>query len=156
MIHQLGEYVVSLTAAAMISGILVSLLPEGNLRQVMRTACGVFLAVTALSPLGQAALPDLEGLVRDPLEAGQAAAAQGEAMADTERISLIKLGLEAYLLDKAAAMGVEVTARVRLDPQGNPTGITVSGDVPDAQRRRLEAVIAEDLGIPKEAQQWTG
>ena len=150
------EYVLSLTAAAMISGILLSVLPEGASRQVVRMACGIFLAVTALSPMTRFQLPDLDRMLQDQMNMAQAVAGRGEAMAETERLSLIKQGLEAYILDKAGALGIRITPEVALDTRGIPTKIRITGPVSEPERRQLEALIEEHLGIPKEDQQWTG
>lgn len=154
--QQLGQYVVSLTAAALISGILLSLFPEGTMRTLLRLVCGTVLAVTALAPLTDLKLPDLDSVMQDYLPEGQAASDLGEDMARAERQELIKLGLEAYILDKAEAAGCQVLPTVTLDGEGNPVSVILTGEVTTSQRQQLEEVITKDLGIPKEDQQWTG
>lgn len=154
--QQLGAYVVSLTAAAMISGILLSLFPDGPVRGMLKLVCGVFLTVTALSPLIKINQPDLSGFVFDYMSEGESAAALGEDMAQDETLELIKFGLEAYILDKAASLDASVTPEVGLDESGVPVSVRMTGAVSDAARLELEALIAKDLGIPKEDQQWSG
>ena len=47
------QYVLSLTAAALLGGILLSCVPEGSTGKVLRLVCGILITVTALKPLGQ-------------------------------------------------------------------------------------------------------
>lgn len=154
--QQLGEYVVTLTVIALISSILLSLFPEGSARTMVRLVCGVILTVTALSPVSDIQIPDFEDFLSEYMDSGQSVAAMGEAMAEEERLGLIKLGLEAYILDKAAAIGCETVPDIQLNKNGNPIAILISGDVSEYQRQQLQLVITNDLGIPKEDQQWTG
>lgn len=154
--QQLGQYVVSLTAAALISGILLSLFPDGTMRTLLRLICGTALAVTALAPLTDLELPDFDSMMQDYMPEAQAASDLGEAMALAEQQELIKLGLEAYILDKAEAAGCQVLPTITLDAQGTPVSVILTGSVTEAQRQQLEEAITNDLGIPKEDQQWTG
>lgn len=150
----LGEYVVSLTAAAMLSGILMALIREGTARKILRLVCGVFLTVTALTPLVRGNLPDLSFFETDWLTLGEAAAASGEEMALDARTSFIKEGLEAYILDKASAFEADLRAEITLDADGMPISVILTGKASQSAREALEAVITEDLGIPKEDQKW--
>jgi len=154
--QQLGQYVVSLTAAAMICGILLSFFPEGAVRIQLRLVCGVFLTVTALAPLTRISLPDPMEFSQSYLSEGALLATNGENLAREEVHGRIKLALETYILDKAAAMDAEITPEIKLDTQGNPEAVTLLGDCSGNLRQQLGAVITNDLGIPEEKQQWTG
>jgi len=154
--RQIGQYVVSLTCAALISGLLPSLLNEGGMKTMVRLVCGVFLTITALSPLTDFSFPELD-MVTDWYQAeGEAAAAQGEALARQEKSAIIKEGLEAYILDKAAAMGQQITVQISLDPEGLPLFAEVEGTVSSHAGQMLSKIMETELGIPKEKQQWTG
>lgn len=154
--QQLGEYVLSLTAGAVICSILLSLLQEGTGQQLLRIVCGVYLSVTALLPLTGWSLPELEGILRDHVPEAEAAATMGEDMAFQQRQVLIKQELEAYLLDKAAGMDAKITPEVFLDETGTPVSIRISGAVSAPVQAALETVISQELGIAKEDQKWTG
>lgn len=154
--QQLGAWVVRLTAAAMVCGILCALAGEGTRRELLRTVCGVVLAVTALQPLTKVSLPDFQAVTREYLDQGREAAALGEDWAEEERRSCIKLGLETYILDKAALLGAQVEVSVRLDGEGLPVSAEIRGDISASDRRALEDVMADTLGIPREDQIWIG
>lgn len=154
--QQLGQYVVSLTAAALICGILLSLFRDGPVRLIVRLVCGVFLTVTALSPLTDLSIPDVSAFVSDYRAEGEANAALGENLARAETQKRIRQQLEAYILDKATLMGAEITADISLNDEGYPEAVCLSGEVTDAVRQQLQEMITNDLGIPKENQQWIG
>ena len=44
-------YLFSLTAAALLSALVLALVPEGSVRRTVQLGCGLLLALTALSPL---------------------------------------------------------------------------------------------------------
>lgn len=152
--QMLGKYVAGLTAAALISGILLSLFPKGRIRCLMQLICGLFLSVTALSPVMDFTIPDLSEFTSEYLSAGQSYSQLGENNAREETHQRIKDMLEAYILDKAAAEQAEITADVALSPEGFPESVTLTGYLPERVQQKLEEMIAKDLGIPKENQQW--
>lgn len=154
--QQLGQYVVTLTASAIICGILLSFFSEGPLRMQLQVVCGVFLTVTALAPLTRISLPDLTGASQAYLSEGQLLAVRGEKLARDEMLGRIKQATETYILDKAASMGAVVRPEVELDDAGNPVSVSLQGSCSAGQRQQLGAAITNDLGIPEEDQQWTG
>lgn len=152
----LGKYVAALTAAALISGILLSMFPKGRMRGLIQLVCGIFLTVTALSPVLDVSLPDLSEFASDYLSTGEFFSQMGENNAREEVHQRIKDMLEAYILDKAEAAQAQITADVKLTSEGFPESVTLTGKLPETTQQQLEAMIANDLGIPKENQQWIG
>ena len=149
------EYVLSLTATALISGILMSLVSEDTPGKILRLVCGVLLAVTALKPLTRMEIPDFRDWTQGYGEYGEDIAAMGQEMARAERMDGIRHGLETYILDKAAAAGLEISVRVFLEEStGKPVSVQITGDVPQDRRLQLQNTITNDLGIPGEAQEW--
>lgn len=154
--QQLGQYVVTLTAAAILCGILLSFFSEGAVRMKLKLICGVFLTVTALAPLPRISLPDLSAFSQFYLSEGKSFAVTGETIAREELLGRIKQATETYILDKAASMGAVIKPEVELDAEGNPVSVRLQGDCSAIQRQQLRAAITNDLGIPEEDQQWTG
>ena len=148
------QYVLSLTAAALLGGILLSCVPEGSSRKILRLVCGILLTITALKPLGQLRLPDLDGLTGEYRQQAEAAVAMGQEMARLEAQEGIRNDLEAYILDKAAELGLEITPRVFLDESGIPVSARLEGETSSGMRQRIQTIITNDLGIPGEAQEW--
>lgn len=152
--QQLGQYVVTLTASALITGILLAILPEGPQRKLLRLTCGAFLTVAALSPLPGLELPDLNVLTEAYYQEGEALAALGEEVALEEQNERIKQAMETYILDKAATLDTAIHPELRMNPDGTPGGILLTGQWTDQARQQLAAIITKDLGIPEEDQQW--
>ena len=149
------EYILSVTAAALLVSIARALAGERAMGRLVKLVSGLFLAVTVLSPVVEPELPDPAGWLEDHLEEGRAAAEAGQTKAKEYAGDIISAELEAYILDKAAALGGEVAAEVPLDEAGLPDAVTLSAKLTPAQRAELSRIMAEELGIGEEAQIWT-
>ena len=148
------QYVLSLTAAALLGGVLLACVPEGCGRKILRLVCGILLTVTALKPLGQLRLPNLDELSGEYRQQAEAAVAMGQEMARLEAREGIRKALEAYILDKAAELGMDVTPEIFLDESGIPVSIRLEGEISSELRQKMQTIITNDLGIPGEAQEW--
>ncbi len=158
MTEALRNYLLAVVAAALLSSILLSLVPKGGVRRTLSFLCGLILLLTVLGPLA-----DLDGaalaeqLARMRLETERSARAVEDGSRELEA-ALIKEQAEAYIWDKAAELGISLE-RVSV-------GVDVTGEVPalravevtaactPAQRQRIQAVIERDLGIARERQEW--
>ena len=149
------EYILSVTAAALLVSIARALAGERAMGRLVKLVSGLFLAVTVLSPVVDLELPDPAGWLEDHLEEGRAAAEAGQTKAKEYSASIISAELEAYILDKAAVLGGVVSAEVRLDEAGLPETVTLSGALTPAQKAELSRMMTEELGIGEEAQIWT-
>ena len=150
----IGSYILLVTAAALLVSILRKLTGSGGMGELVKLLGGVFLAVTVLSPLVKLELPELSWL-DDFSEEGQAAARDGEALARDYSAAIISRELEAYILDKAAILGAELTAAVKLDDEGMPVSVILSGEISPGNRAALARIIEQELGLGEEAQIWT-
>lgn len=150
----LAEYVLGVTAAAMLAAIACSMCTKGTMGALIKMIAGLIVAMTVLAPLVRIQLPDWREWSAAFAVDGEAAAAAGEEMARQAQASIIIGQVEAYIEDKAAAFGVHPEVTVRLDAEGVPTGVVLCGDVPPGVKEKLTGIIAEDLGIGKEDQEW--
>lgn len=153
---QLSEYVLRLTAAALICGLLLSLFGDGGLKELVRLICSVFLAITVFSPLKSLDIPDFEEYFTTFSADAQDISRQGTEMAHSARLEHISDTLTAYILDKAASLGMQLQITLSLTPDGCPEEILLTGEVPAKNRRQLSQWLTEQLGISKENQQWIG
>lgn len=156
MINQIGTLVVSLTAGAIICAVLQSLFPEGSMKSLIRLVCGIFLMVTALGPVSGVSLPDLGMIAEQYVQEGKEQSFRGEAMAIHEQEERISEELEAYILDKAALPPDQIQVSIQLDTNMIPSSVRICANMEGEEKQKLEAVIAGELGIAKENQQWTG
>ena len=136
--------------------IVLSLFPEGRMKELLRMFTGIFLSVILLSSIPSVKLPDFEGIKEDYLQQAQTAAADGENYTRQQYLKFIKQQLEAYILDIAHRNGCALTVRVEVDGDGYPVSVALWGNVSSDERKALEVIISEELGIAKEDQQWNG
>ena len=151
-----GQYVVSLTSVALISGILLSLVREGPTHTFLRLLTGILMIITALPPLTDVTVPDLMQFASDYIQEGNEATEQGTLMAKEECIFRIKEALEEYICNKASDLGGDISASVCLDESGNPESVQLTGSTDSKMRQELQIFITKELGIRKENQEWIG
>lgn len=151
------EYVISVVASAFVCGIVMGVFPKGAVKEVVKMICGLFLAFTALSPISRLDFSALTNHGIDFSEDAAQTAAIGEVYSEKAIRDIIKAETQAYILDKAAALGASITADVSLsaDEIPVPVGVQVSGVFSPYVRQRLTDILQEELGIAKENQLWT-
>lgn len=155
----LREYIFSVTAAAILCACVRSIAGEkGAAARVVKLICGLFLAFTVIRPVARIQLSDFAVFTSEIQLEAAAAATMGEDYAAESLEEIIKQQVRTYILDKAQALGAQVEVAVTLSdgPQPVPDSVTIIGPVAPYARSQLQKILEEDLGIPKEAQQWTG
>jgi len=152
------QYLLSILSAAMISGLVTKLMGEkGTQGALGKLIAGLFLAFTVISPLKEFRLKDLTEITDSYTQTAQAIAEEGKTMTTQAVAQRIKQECEAYILDKARQLDTELAVTITLNEEVIPTpvGVALSGNISPNSKRTLEAMIAQDLGIPREAQTWT-
>ena len=145
-----------IVAAALLLGAAGQLVRGKRGKQMLRLCGGLCMALVVLAPLpGLASLAGSNSL-SDALLASEPAA-ENLAQVRDELGKLISQQTEAYILDKAQAVGFtpEVTVTLRLeDRYPVPWSVTIRGSPTGQQKAALESEIQEALGIPPERQEW--
>lgn len=150
----LAQYALSVTAAAIVLAVICSLAGQGAMGAVVKLVAGLFMALTVLSPLLKLQLPDWQDWSCVFAIDAEDAANTGQAMANEAQAGIITERVEAYIEDKAAVLGAAPEVAVRLDAEGIPVGVTLTGEVSSYAKEKLTRIIANDLGIGEENQQW--
>jgi stage III sporulation protein AF len=101
---------------------------------------------------------DLSEIPVSKYQDGQSWIEDAQMLSRNALADIIKDRTEAYILDKAAAMGAAITVVVSVsgDEPPVPLGVEISGPVSPYMKLRLEEMIQEDLNIAKENQVWSG
>lgn len=155
MTELLRSWVLGMTGAAIICAAATLLTPEGRVKAVVRLLCGVVMASALLLPLMRPQLGDYGlNLSKYRTNAAQAAGEAENIKRSLDR-KLIEAEMEAYILDKATALGAEVNgAHVALEWSTDgfwyPVGVEVQGEYCPGLSRLIEA----ELGVAVQAQQW--
>lgn len=150
----LRQYIISVVAAALLCSIVTALMPAGRTEQIMRMVCGLFLAYTVLRGVTGLDLQMPDWVDLTATDARQAAAL-GESLGEDALAQVIKAQTEAYILDKAAALGLALEVEITLDESGVPQSVMLRGQASPYERQQLQNTIARELGIAKENQRWT-
>ncbi len=133
-----------------------ALMPPGGVRRVGKLVCGLVLLAAVLSPLDALDLEAGQRWLEDYFASlDQRKAELGETVNDQMK-GIIEGEYAAYIVDKAAELGLTCTARVecRASEEGLylPIRAEVSGPLDDGGRARLAQIVETDLGIPEGSQ----
>lgn len=156
MLSALRSWILGIVGAGVLCGVCRALAPEGGGKRVMGVVCGFVMMLAVMSILRGGEVPDIGKYVsRYTQEAGEITGyARREGAAQTRFI--IEARLEAYILDKAAALGLElrdvqVTARWSEDGCWVPVECVLRGD----ESAELSRMIESELGIARSEQIWS-
>ena len=155
--ERLGCYVLTITAAAILAGILSSFLDKNTTSgALVKMAAGLFLLFAVLGPVAgwnPANLTDFTaGLTSD----GDQAAAEGENLVREAMGDIIKEKTEAYIQEEAKKMGVDISVEVKLSESEppKPDQVIITGIVSPYKKNVLSQYISDNLGISWEKQKW--
>lgn len=150
--NAVSGYLMKVICAAIVCALVGAIAGDGPGQRVRKLIAGVFLALTVLSPMGETELPRID---TDRLNAdAQAAVRDGTDQAELARNDIISEACEAYILNKADELGLQMQVRVTLDEEGLPASAELTGKASPLERETLSSCIARDLGLGKEAQIW--
>jgi len=155
--ENIRNYLLSIIAAAIICSIITRLSENrGAQSKIIKLLCGVFLGITVISPLVELRIDDLNTYISDITLDGQDAVNEGTQIRLDALSESIKSNVEAYILDKAVSLGLELDVEVTLneDEPPLPDSVSLTGKVSPFSKRNLTEYIEENLGIPEGRQLW--
>ena len=153
----ISKYVLSVVGAALICGIVASVLGEkGTLGVAVKLLAGIYMTLTIVAPWGQLRLDELTQWKEQITADGERISISGQNEAREAMAQSIITSTRSYILEKAEALGVELTVEVMLDesPIPVPEQVRIRGNISPYNREKLGSIIERDLGIPTEAQIW--
>ena len=151
------NYILSLLCVSVVCAILRCLIDEkSGSGKIIKMLCGIVLAVTAVSPLIQVKISDLDNYFENISIHSRELTQRGEDGSTREMATIISERTEAYILEKASAYDCSLNIEVILteDTIPQPVAVDITGTVSPYVRSKLMQIIETDLGIPKEKQQW--
>ncbi len=157
MMENIKAYIMSIVAAAIICGVTRGLLNEKTtIGQAGRLLSGILMAITILSPLTTISFRNITDYFEGISVEADKYVDDGKTAAKDSIAGIIKSQVEAYILDKANRMGLEISVEVELDASNNavPCGVTVTGKLSPYAKEVMSTYMEENLGIAKENQRW--
>jgi hypothetical protein len=126
---------------------------RGTTSMLIKLLSGLFMMFTLLSPLLSVRLKEFTQHWEDLSLYADSAVSEGLSLAQAERETIIIQQAEAYILQKADSLGVELSAEVLLS-DGIPDAVNISGAASPYVKMQLGKWISDNLGIKAEAQYW--
>ena len=154
---EIRQYLLSVIAAAMISGMITGLLgKKGTYPSVVKLLCGIFVAITVIAPLTKIQLSEYDLHITKLQSEADKIIATAEADRRNETAARIKEQTETYILKKASDLDLTIAVDVSIDTYDTllPQSIIITGAASPTAKDTLQEIIANDLGISKEKQTW--
>ena len=150
----LREWLTSVVVVSVLLAVVQTLIPEGTVRKIGAFTGGLILLVTLLQPLLGVDFEDLELRLEQSRETVEQRQQELEQAGAREMAELIERQTAAYIWDKADALGLDLSAEVRVErgPDGIP--LPVSATLTGTYSEALSAYLERELGIPRERQVW--
>ena len=150
----LREWLTSVVVVSVLLAVVQTLIPEGTVRKIGAFTGGLILLVTLLQPLLGVDFEDLEPRLEQSRETVEQRQQELEQAGERELAKLIERQTAAYIWDKADALGLDLSAEVRVErgPDGIP--LPVSATLTGTYSEALSAYLERELGIPRERQVW--
>lgn len=151
------SYSLSIITAAFLFAILNSLIKDAGCKKSVRLLCSLFLTFTMLFPLVKLKLPD-EDLWEQFLQPYNGSAADSEKIFAQSISQVISQQTETYILEKAAqwTQNLKVTVITGAELPCAPETVYLEGNADESLQCKIQTMIEQDLGIPKEHQLWIG
>lgn len=154
----IDSYILSIAAAAIICAIAVKLTEgQGPQGAIIKLIAGLLLTFTVIRPLANLEFSKWSDITLEITDRAQTAVGEGEDMTKQALASGIISRTEAYILDKAEALGLslEVEVTVSEDDIPVPIAVRLTGNASPFAKSRLASMIQQDLGISREDQTWS-
>ena len=154
---EVKQYVISLLTAALLCSVVNVWIPsKGSGGALVRLISGVLITITMISPLVNIRIQDFSDMFLEYSDSGQDYAQSGKEQAAMAMGEIIKQQTEAYILDKAACMGLDLEVEVTLSETDPiiPDTVMLKGQVSPYAKMQLISTIEDQLGIIREKQIW--
>jgi stage III sporulation protein AF len=156
MTEMIGQWITSITCAAMLAAVLQAFLPQNGVGRVGRLAGGLVLLIATVQPLVSL---DYDSLVRDWADISQTEVADTASLEQTNQEALkiiIEQQTEAYILDKAEDLGITCQVDVSYDWADDGTvflsEVHVVSEASQEELEQLASLIETELGVPRSSQ----
>lgn len=129
---------------------------KSAISRIVQMLGGILLAVTILTPLLNISFHGISDYFVDLSDEAQQLVTDGKNATQNSVNAIIKDRTEAYILDKANRMGLQIAVEVELDASNNsiPCGVIFRGSVSPYAKEIICGYVEDNLGITRENQKW--
>lgn len=153
----LRTYLLSVSAAALLTALLTAILPKGSGKRIAALCCGFLMILTAVRPISGIDTQTLSQMLsRIRMESEQATT--GVTVRNRELVGqIIKQRSESYILDKAQELGIRAQIEVTVTDGGEypyPSAVRICGSFTAQQRAELSGWLSREFAVGAERQEW--
>jgi stage III sporulation protein AF len=151
------EYILSVITAGLLCAIVGKLLNDkGVPATIGKLLTGIIMMISVLAPFAELSADSVLDLKTEYQTISLDAVQRGEKITSDAMQNSISNSLEAYLLDKAQEMGMELQVEVILsdDLYPIPVKVIISGIASPYGKKRMSQIIEANLGVMEENQVW--
>jgi len=156
MMGVLRSWLLAVVSVSLLCAVADALMPPGAVRRVGRLVCGLVLIGAILSPLAELDVDSGQRWLDGYFASVQTREAELEETVNSQMKVIIEGECAAYIVDKAAQLGLDCTARVECQASEDglylPARTEVTGPMTADTQKKLIQIIAEDLGVPAQSQ----
>lgn len=155
---RLCDYVIRLSATALLCAVVIHFARGSSAVKLMvKLLCGIVLAYSIIQPVRQLKISEFGDVAMQFRQDADRAVQWGKNISTEAWTESISQGTEAYILEKAKDLNLDLIVEVELSDDEFPVPVAVSltGKVAPYAKSVLSDAISRDLNIPKESQKWT-
>lgn len=158
MIEGVRLWLLSILTVSLVCALADAMMPAGAVKKVGRLVCGLVLAAVVLTPVVTLDLEEgRQWLESYGMEMDEQEEKLKKQVSEEMKI-IIQQDYEAYIVDKAAHLGAECTAKVECSEEDGvclPERAWISGTLSPEVREELTRILQEELGLSPEALSYT-
>ena len=154
MMEWMRQWLLGIVAAALLTALAESLISQKSMRYVARLIGGILMLTAFLRPLGQLSPGRLDASFEEYKTQVEAMTKQYRTEQNKTYSAIIEEELAAYIVDKAAEMGIETEARVAVEMGEDAVLRRKEVHLTVPKTSELERWLEEELEIPSQAQYW--
>lgn len=151
-----GRWLTAVISVSLLCAVAGALMPQGAVKRVGRLVCGLVLLAAILSPLAELDVEAGQRWLDSYLDSVDLRETELRETVNSQLKIIIEQKYTAYIVDKAAQLGLSCSARVecRETEEGLylPVRAEVTGSWTVSAQGRLSQILSEELGIPIQSQ----
>lgn len=148
-------YILSVVCTAVLCGMIGLLFDKKSATSgVVQLILGIVMTVVVIKPIVQGDMFSFGDYFDNLNESGAYIASAGSEYAKRNQAERIKEQTEAYILNKAEDIGMDITAEVSLNEDNIPVAVDLNGNVSPYMKVQMTNYLRTQLAIQEECIIW--
>lgn len=156
MMGVVRSWLLAVISVSLLCAVAGALMPQGAVKRVGKLVCGLVLLAAILSPLAELDVEAGQRWLDSCLDSASGRENELKETVNSQLKTIIEQKYAAYIVDKAAQLGLACSVRVecRETEEGLylPVRTEAAGSWTASGQGQLIKIISEDLGVPAQSQ----